>query len=285
MNSTTTKTVLITGAASGIGKACTLKLDQLGFRVFAGVRKLEDGEALKQITSERLTPLLIDITDTKTISAACETVAHLVAKQGLYGLVNNAGIAVGSPVEFIPLEDLRYQLEVNVIGQVAMTQTFLPLIRKTQGRIINIGSVAGRSALPFAAAYCASKSALSAVNDSLRMELQPWGITVVLIEPGSIKTPIWEKSLKRADYLLQKLPKTAFELYGTAFEKAKLAMQREVSRSSTPEQVATLVLKALTAENPKTKYLVGQDAYLRAALNALPDKMQDWLILKQLGLC
>lgn len=284
MNKATTKTVLITGAASGIGKACTLQLDQLGFKVFAGVRKLEDGEELKQLTSERLTPLLIDLTDNKTISAACETVTHLVENQGLYGLVNNAGIAVGSPVEFIPLEDLRYQLEVNVIGQVAMMQTFLPLIRKSQGRIVNIGSIAGRSTLPFGAAYCASKSALSAVNDSLRMELQPWGIKVILIEPGSIKTPIWEKSLKRADHLLQKLPKTAFELYETAFEQAKLAMQREVSRSSTPEQVATWVVKALTAENPKAKYLVGQDAYLRAALTALPDKMRDWLILKHLRL-
>lgn len=284
MDIATKGAVLITGTSSGIGKACTLKLDELGFKVFAGVRNLADGEALKQLTAERLIPILIDVTDLQSIQTACETVTNIVGEQGLYALVNNAGMAIGGVVEFISLEDLRQQIEVNVIGQVAMLQTFLPLLRMGKGRIVNISSIAGRISLPFAGAYCASKSALNALTDSLRMELQPWEIPVTLIEPGIIDTPIWAKTLKMGDKSIQQLPPKALELYGTRFEKVKSETQKEASKGIPPEAVAKVVVQALTAKKPKTRYLVGQDAQLRAYLTVLPDRIRDWLITKYFGI-
>ena len=284
MNTETKAAVLITRASSGIGKTTAIALDKLGFQVFAGVRKPEDGEMLKQLAPLSLTPLIIDVTDRNTISAACETVANAVGEQGLYGLVNNAGIFLGGAVELIPLEDLRQQLEVNVIGQVAMIQAFLPLLRKARGRVVNISSIAGILAFPFAGAYCASKFALSALTDSLRVELQPWKIPVVLIEPGIIDTPIWEKMLNFTDQLTQKLPPKTLELYSSSLEKVKSATLKAASNGIAPEQVAKVVALALTAQKPKTRYLVGPDAYLSASLNFLPDRMRDWLFAKPLGL-
>jgi NAD(P)-dependent dehydrogenase (short-subunit alcohol dehydrogenase family) len=279
------KAVLITGASTGIGKACALELDKFGFQVFVGVRKPDDGEALKQLASERLTPIIIDVTDDKTILAAYETVASLVGEQGLYGLVNNAGISVSAPIELVPLSEFRNQLEVNVIGQVAVIQAFMPLIRQAQGRIINISSILGRLSLPFTGPYCASKFALESLTDSLRMELQPWGISVIIIEPGSIDTPIWKKSLKMADDIIQKLPKKTFDLfYASAAEKMKSALLNKASKGIAPEQVAKAVIQALTAQKPKTRYLVGQDAYLGAVLVLLPDWLRNWLIMKHMGL-
>src|SRR5439155_3574156 len=148
-----TKSIVITGASTGIGRACALRLDRMGFRVFAGVRKTEDGEALKQQASERLTPVVIDVTDVASIARAAEMVAAEVGEAGLAGLVNDAGIAVAGPLEFIPIEELRKQLEVNVIGQIAVTQVFLPLLRKGHGRIVNMGSISGRLAVPLLGPY------------------------------------------------------------------------------------------------------------------------------------
>src|SRR5712691_5002789 len=178
--------VVITGAASGIGEACALHLDKLGFCVFAGVRREVDGAALQGKASERLTPLLLDVTDAASIRFAVEIVATGVVETGLAGLVNNAGITVAGPLEFLPVSELRRQLEVNVIGQVAVTQAFLPLLRRGQGRIVNMGSLAGRIATPFIGPYHASKFAMEALTDSLRMELRRWGMHVSLIEPGFI---------------------------------------------------------------------------------------------------
>ncbi len=281
---TPTGAVIVTGASSGIGEACALYLDKLGFRVFAGVRQQADGEALKRKASDRLTPVRIDVTEPGTIASAAETVAAGLNGAGLAGLVNNAGIAVPGPLEFLPMAELRQQFEVNVFGLLSVTQAFLPLLRKARGRIINIGSISGRSATPFVGAYASSKFALEALTDSLRVELLPWGISVSIVEPGSIATPIWEKSGAKAGEIARNLPPQARELYGRAYAAMREATQRTAQAAIPPERVARTVAHALTAKRPKTRYLVGKDAQIRALLQHLPDRMRDRLIMRRMGL-
>ena len=204
-------TVVVTGASSGIGEATALELRSLGFSVVAGVRSREDGERLG---AQGLTPLRLEITDAASIAAAAAEVESLVGADGLAGLVNNAGIAVAAPIEFVPLDELRRALEVNLVGQVAVTQAFLPLLRIAEGRVINISSIAGRVALPLMGPYAASKFALEGVSDSLRRELHGQGIEVVAIEPGGIKTPIWEKGVADAERMTDALPPEAQLHYG-----------------------------------------------------------------------
>src|SRR5271169_5091661 len=163
--------VVVTGTSTGIGRAAAIHLDKIGFRVFAGVRRIQDGESLKVESTERITPVLMNVTDEATLVAAVGQVAKAVGDEGLSGLVNNAGIAVGGPLEFLPISEIRKQFEVNVLGQIAVIQSFLPLLRKTNSRIVNVGSIAGRMAVPFIGPYSASKFALEAITDSLRIEL------------------------------------------------------------------------------------------------------------------
>jgi len=181
---------LVSGASTGIGEACALHLDRLGWRVFAGVRRQADGERLQAQSSARLTPVSLDITDEAEVAAAAKAVAEALDGGGLSGLVNNAGIGLGGPVEYLPLDHWRRQLEVNVLGQLAVTQALMPLIRNATGRIVFIGSISGRVATPMLAPYSASKHALEAICESMRHELRPFGIRTVLVEPGAIKTPI-----------------------------------------------------------------------------------------------
>lgn len=280
-----TRAVLVTGASTGIGEACALRLDKLGLRVFAGVRKEADGERLQQKASDRLSPVLLDVTDGASIASAAETVGAAVGDAGLAGLVNNAGISVAGPLEFLPLDDLRRQLEVNVIGQIAVTQAFLPLLRRGDGRIVNIGSSSGRMATPFMGPYCASKFAMEALTDSLRIELRPWGIPVSIVEPGNIATPIWEKSLAEADEAEKKLPQRARDLYEPAIAAIREAAVKFAQAGSPADEVAKRVAHALTAKRPKTRYLVGRNALVEATLAKLvPDRVRDGLIARQLGL-
>jgi len=276
--------VVVTGASTGIGETCALWLDKLGFQVFAGIRTDRDAQALKQKASERLNPIFLDVTDADSIASAAQTVAIAVGDAGLAGLVNNAGIAVAGPLEFLPLSDFRQQLEVNVNGQVAVTQVFIPLLRLASGRIINMGSIGGRSATPFLGPYNASKFALEALTDALRMELQPWGISVSIIEPGAIATPIWEKSLAEADRMQQKLPPQAHNLYGRAMDVVSKSAATFAQKGISADIVAQAVVHALTAKKPKTRYLIGQNARLRTLLNFLPDRVRDRLILRAMGL-
>jgi len=278
-------TVVVTGASTGIGRSCALRLDRLGFQVFAGVRKDSDGKALKQKAKGGLIPLLIDVTEEASITAAAQAVGNAVGEDGLAGLVNNAGIVVPGPLEFLPLADLRSQIEVNVIGQVAVTQAFLPLLRKGRGRIVNIGSIGGRLSTPFLGAYNASKFAMEALTDSLRMELKPWGISVSIIEPGNIATPMWEKGQGAADVLLEKLTPEAHELYDPAVGALREVAEKQAREAIPPSAVARAVVHALTAEKPKTRYLVGSDARLQAVVARLvPDRMRDWLVAREIGL-
>ena len=279
------RAVVITGASTGIGAACAVRLAEIGFRVFAGVRKTADGEVLKRQVSESLTPLALDVTDAGSIAAAVVAVAREVSGAGIAGLVNNAGIVVAGPLEFLPLDALRKQIEVNTIGHVAVTQAFLGLIRQGRGRIVNIGSSSGFLSTPFLGAYCASKFAMEAITDALRMELGPWGIGVSLVDPGNIATPIWQKSLAAADELTRHLPAVAHELYGRGISVARAAAQKEAVHSSPPEVVARAVEHAFTAKRPRTRYYVGKDASLQAVLaRFLPDRVMDRLIMKHLGL-
>jgi len=256
------RTALVTGASSGIGAACASRLVASGWRVFSGVRRAGDGPAG---TDE----VLLDVTDEEQIRAAAERIGELDA------LVNNAGIAISMPLEFIPLDELRRQLEVNVIGHIAVTQAFLPHLRRSRGRIVFVGSIAGKSALPFLGAYAASKHALEAITDTLRVELKPFGIDVSIVEPGSIKTPIWTKSAGVADSLMTGAPAELRELYGGRIAEFRRAALERGAKGASVEKVAQVVEDALTRERPRTRKLVGRDARLRSGVERLPDRMRD----------
>lgn len=277
--------VVVTGASRGIGEACALHLDKLGFHVFAGVRKSADGDALQQRASHRLTPIRMDVTDSASIMSAVEIVSKSVEQAGLAGLVNNAGIVVAGPFEFLSTRKIREQFEVNVIGQIAVTQAFLPLLRAGSGRIVNMGSKEGRVAMPLLSPYCATKFAMEALTESLRMELRSWGISVSIVEPGTIATPLLEKSIAAAEESAKNLPEQAHDLYDYVITAGREAADRIVRAAIPPHAVAKAVAHALTAKRPKTRYIVGKDARLMAAFaRFLPDRVRDWLILRQMGL-
>jgi len=256
------RAALVTGASTGIGEACARRLVRGGWKVYAGVRR---GGDAPDGTEE----LLLDVTNAEQIGAAAARVPEL------HGLVNNAGIALAAPLEFIPVDELRRQLEVNVIGQVAVTQAFLPKLRATRGNVVFVGSIAGRSALPFLGAYAASKHALEAIADSLRLELAPFGIDVSIIEPGTIATPIWTKSAAVADALRERMPAELGELYGARIAAFRRVAAKRGEKGASAEDVASAVEAALTADRPRTRRLVGRDAKLRGAVERLPDRLRD----------
>jgi NAD(P)-dependent dehydrogenase (short-subunit alcohol dehydrogenase family) len=270
--------VVVTGASTGIGEATAHHLKALGFEVYAGVRKPADAERLRVAG---LTPLTLDVTDSQSIAAARSELGD----EPLAGLVNNAGVAVSGPVEFVPIEELRRQLDVNLVGQVAVTQTFLPLLRKGRGRIVNVSSIGGRVALPLMSPYNASKFGLEAVSDSLRRELRGQGVDVIVVEPGGVKTPIWRKGNSAADELLASAPPEAERLYGDLISALRAEAEKiDRERGLPPQAIAEVVGEALTARRPRTRYLVGRDAKLRARAAALlPDRAMDALISRALS--
>lgn len=273
-------TIVITGTSTGIGRAAATSLAGAGFKVFAGARKLSDAPE-----GPNITPIVIDVTNGATISAAAQTVAKAVGDKGLRGLVNNAGINVPGPLEFLPLDDIRHQLEVNVIGPIAVIQAFLPLLRKSRGRIINIGSIGGKMSTPFLGAYHISKYGMEALSDSLRQELRPWHIGVSLVEPGAIATPFWERGKTSADDLLSRIGPEATEMYGEAIDAMRTAADTFEKRAAGPETVAKAIYRALTSKRPKTRYLVGIDARAQSILKrVLPDQGLDRLVEWQLKL-
>jgi NAD(P)-dependent dehydrogenase (short-subunit alcohol dehydrogenase family) len=276
---TGSRAVVVTGASTGIGKAAAIQLARHGFRVFAGVRKESDAEALRGERVDGLEPLKLDVVDAASIAQARETVAAALGDAGLWGLVNNAGVAVTAPLEFVPLDELRRQLDVNVVGQVAVIQAFMPALRTARGRIVNISSIGGRVAAPLFGPYSASKVALEAISDSLRREVRPWGMHVSVVQPGAIATPIWDKSTAVAMQTLDGLPPLARELYGAVIDGTLKFAQQMGKKGAPPEQVAGAVEHALTAEPPSTRYLVGLDAKLQAALaSVVSDRVLDALM-------
>jgi NAD(P)-dependent dehydrogenase (short-subunit alcohol dehydrogenase family) len=271
-------TVLITGASSGIGEATAHHLKRLGFDVVGAVRSDEDAEGLR---SGGLRAAKLDVTDSESIATARSELGDAP----LAGLVNNAGIAVAAPIEFLPLEQLRRQLEINLVGQVAVTQQFLPALRAGRGRIVNVSSIGGRVALPLMGAYNMSKFGLEAMSDSLRRELRPQGVDVIVIEPGGVKTPIWRKGNDLADDLQSGMPPEAERLYGRMVEALRAqTVKIQNERGIAASEVADAIGVALTAKRPRARYLVGRDAKLRGpAAAVLPDRMMDRLVARALG--
>ena len=257
-----TRAVLVTGASTGIGEASAIRLAAHGWRVYAGVRR--DGDAPAGTRS-----VLLDVTDEEQIGAAAEAIGELD------GLVNNAGIALAAPLEFIPVRELRRQLDVNLVGAVAVTQAFLPQLRVSRGRIVFVGSIAGRSALPFLGAYAASKHALEAVTDSWRLELAPFGIDVSVVEPGTIRTPIWAKSAAVADELRAAMPAQVADLYGARMDAFRRIAAKRGAGGASVDGVARAIEEVLASDKPWTRKLVGRDARLRAGVERLPDRMRD----------
>jgi NAD(P)-dependent dehydrogenase (short-subunit alcohol dehydrogenase family) len=277
--------VVVTGASTGIGAATAIHLARNGFRVFAGVRRTKDGRAPATDTPFEPTPVIIDITDEATISAAAETVASAVGDRGLAGLVNNAGIVKPAPLEFQPIADLRTQLEVNLIGQVAVTQAFLPLIRRGRGRIVNVGSIGGRIVLPLHGAYSASKFGIEAISDALRLELRQWGIPVSLVDPGATNTAIFGKTLAELDRLAQTLDERGRALYGEQIAAVRRLVEKTAADPAPPEVLARTIAKALTARKPKTRYLAGKGARSAATVaRTLPDRAKDLAVAREAGL-
>ncbi len=248
--------------------------------MFAGVRKPADAEGLASAASGTLVPLLLDVSDPVAIADAARIVTTSVGAAGLDGLVNNAGIAAAAPLEFIPIDEFRNQLEVNVVGQLAMVQAFLPLLRIAKGRIVNVTSIGGLVAGSMLGAYHASKFALEAMTDTLRVELASWGIQVSAIEPGAIATPIWATSSDRSDRMLGGSDE-AVRLYGASIAAAKAGALKSARDGLPPDEVAKVIERALTAARPRTRYPVGADAKIGSALlTKLPDRLRDRLLAR-----
>lgn len=266
------KAILISGASSGIGKQCALRLAEAGFRVFAGVRSNHSAEQLKRDAPDELTPVLLDVTNNESI----ESIKRTMRSENLYGIVNNAGVAVLGPMEFIPVEEMRHQFEVNLFGHIALTQALLPHLRAGGiGRIVNMSSISSQIAFPQFGPYAASKFALEAFTDALRRELRPWRIQVVSIRPGNVSTPIWHKSFYSSQSLSDHFPSEAAAYY----PQRPFKFDGRPVKMSQPDAVAKAVRKALTVKNPKAHYLVGRDARKFALFNwLLPDRLMDHLL-------
>ena len=278
-------TVVVTGASTGIGEATALELYRRGYVVFAGVRTADAGNRLQAKSGGMLIPIILDVTDAAQIAAAAEKVREKTGENGLAGLVNNAGIAISSPLEIVPLADFRRQLEVNVVGQLAMIQAFIPLLRKCQGRIVNISSINGAIATPYLGPYAASKFALEAISDALRIELRHWGIKVIVIAPGAIKTPIWEKSTETTEKMTKSVSPEGMKLYETDLN-AWRKMVLEVTRKADPvEKVVGKILLALASPRPRARYYLHfSQRYMCRGLKILPESIRDWFVRLAMGL-
>jgi NAD(P)-dependent dehydrogenase (short-subunit alcohol dehydrogenase family) len=278
------KSIFISGASSGIGKALSLELVKHGYNVYAGVRNEQDAEALHAQASENLIPLMLDVTVPESILAACGQVQERTNGE-LFCLVNNAGISVSGALEFIPIQDFRQEIEVNLIGQLALTQRSLPMIRKGRGRLIFVSSVAGRLVTPFNGPYATSKAALVAMADGLRLELMPWEIYVSVLFVGSVQTPIWEKSAHLAGEILRRAPSDAWNMYG-AMQKRTGAFYRQTAKNGmSAESVARIIRGLVEVEHPKEYILVGRSALrIELAVKLLPVRLRDWLVRYQMDL-
>jgi NAD(P)-dependent dehydrogenase (short-subunit alcohol dehydrogenase family) len=273
-------TVVITGASTGIGRVTALRLAGAGFDVLAGVRREEDGAALRAADG-RIEPVIVDVTDAGQVAG----LAQRVGGGPLAGLVNNAGIAVAGPLEGVPLDQIRRQYEVNVFGLLAVTQALLEPLRVGSGRIVNIGSIGGRIGTPFVGPYSSSKAAVRSLSASLRRELRPWKIHVALVEPGALDTPIWRKGEERANETLGALSDRVRTLYARQLD-ALVSNVRKIATSATPPDAAAEAIEhALTAKRPRTLYTVGREAHIQGALHAaLPARAFDALVARAMGI-
>lgn len=279
------RTVVITGASSGIGRACALSLSANGFRVFAGVRKQADGAALQADASGPLESVYIDVTDEKSITAMAEQVGAAVGNAGIAGLVNNAGTTLPGPVEYLSLSGFRQQLEVNLVGPLAVTKALLPLLQAGRGRVVNVTSVGGKAAIPMMAPYVAAKHGLEGLSDVLRLEFRRLGVHVSVIEPGFIATSMGGKLQRDTVDEIAALPEDGRRRYGPQMESIAESISDHAASGSRPEVVADAVLHALTSDKPRTRYPAGEGAKRILLLRRiLPDRRFDKVILKAAGL-
>jgi hypothetical protein len=278
------KSIVITGASTGIGWAAAKLLLARGFRVFGSVRKPADAERLKREFGVNFTPLLFDVTDEAAVREAAREVRAALGGETLAGLVNNAGIAVAGPLLELAADDFRRQMDVNVMGPVIVTQAFGPLLgadtslKGPRGRIVMISSVSGKSGNPMVSAYSASKHALEGLSESLRRELMLFGIDVVVIAPGPVKTPIWDKAEEVDFSAYRDLP------YFPALERIRKYMLRLAKTGLPAERIADAIAEALTLARPKVRYTITPTPVQELLLSILPKRLVDKLIAKQLGL-
>jgi len=272
------KRVLITGASTGIGEAAALRFAREGHRVFATVRKASDGDRLRARAQGELHPVRMDLRDVGSIEAAAREVGDALGAEGLDALVNNAGVYVLGPIELVDLEELRQILEVNVVGQVAVTQALLPHLKRARGRIVFVGSAAGRFAAPLYGPYAASKFALEAVADSLRVELAAFGVGVSVVEPGAIESPIWEKGWETMRAAIDRARSEDRAAYGALIDKALENQRTSRGAALTTDAVVDALVHALEAPSPKIRYLVGRDAKIAAFMARLPRRLADRVV-------
>lgn len=279
------KSVVITGSSTGIGRACALMLDRNGFRVFAGVRKVADGHALRSAASDSLTPVHVDVTDAASIQAMADEVRAEVGDAGLDGLVNNAGTTLPCPIEYLPLDGFRRQLEVNLVGPLAVTQALLPPLLRGRGRIVNVTSAAGKAGVPLMAPYVAAKYGLEGLSDVLRLELGPLGIQVAVIEPGFVSTAMRGKLEHDTAETVRALPNQGRRRYGGQLTAVAESISKHAAQGSDPDVVAADVLHALTSAEPRTRYPSGAGAKRMLFMRRiLPDRRFDRIILRACGL-
>jgi len=271
---------VITGATSGIGLSTARHLVDQGWTVYAGYRKDEDGERLAAMGLPRLLPLALDVTGADSMNAAAGRLGNELPAGQLNALVNNAGIALAGPMEYLPVAELRRQFEVNVFGLVQITQLLMPFLRRARGRVVNIGSVSGILPIPLMGPYSGSKFALEAISEAWRMELAPWGMHVVLVDPGAVQTPIWDKGRAWADSLETDLPEAAQSRYGRAMQRLRELTHESEQRGVPPAEVAEAVHRALTAKQPHTRYFVGQVLLQRIIARYVPSSLRHRLLLR-----
>ena len=274
------RAVLVTGSSTGIGEACTARMAAAGWRVYAGVRRPADGERLMASHAGDIEPLIIDVCDQASIDAA---IAHITASgTGLHGLVNNAGISGGGPVELLEVEDWREVFETNFFGLLAVTKAAFPLIDAADGRFVHIGSIAGRVAAPGLGPYAATKHSVAALNWSLRAELARVGrMNSSVVEPGEIKTAIWDKAPRQIDDNVERLERAGLTArYEWLLDMIRGFVAEANEKAIDPDKVAEAVEHALTAKRPKARYLIGIDARVQAALALLPDRAREFALSK-----
>lgn len=279
------KTIFITGTNSGIGLATARHFDQAGWRVIAGVLASDDTVQLQASLSDNAYILPIDITKTSDIHSTRDKITEIVGADGLDGLVNNAGIAITGPIETLPMAAIRQQFDVNFFGHIEVTQAVIPLIRQATGRIINIASILGRISLPFSAPYCASKYAMEAYSDALRMELMADGIEVVIIEPTIIGTDIWQKQRDWQDEIMSELPPAQREHYEKRLAILRKTTDEQAGISVSADIIASAIDVAMTHPSPKARYTIGPDASAFLFLaKFMPSRWRDQILMRRLHL-
>ncbi|MNL19938.1 putative oxidoreductase [compost metagenome] len=282
MSFKTQELVVVTGTSSGIGRATAEQLAAEGFHVLAGVRRQEDADKIKR---KNIEPVIVDVTHIDTLKALAERVEQDPLGRPLRAVVNNAGIAVNAPLEMVPLDELRRQIEVSVIGQVAVIQELTPALLNSGGRVVNIGSVGGKVSMPGFGIYSAAKYAMEAINDSLRREMSSFGLKVIMITPGGVSTGLSEQGITTAERLAKLMTPDQHRRHDRLFDAVKAQAETWATDGIGPEKVAAVVSRAIHVSKPRTRYTVGRDsALLTRLVRILPDKLLDRMLRSQMKL-